>query len=391
MSRVLLAWELGSGLGHLAEMRALALPLRAMGHACVFAVRALESAGEMLETDLGPIVQAPVRLGPGRRPVALQLSYSSLLHNIGFDHPAGLAARIAAWRELMRAYRIDRVVSNHSPIAQIAARSLGLPCYCVGTGFYMPPLQQPWPSFQPWLASDPLTLEGNEAKVLLELNAALHRLQLAPYASLQEIFSGCERHLMTYAELDHYEHRQGETYAGLPALAAGAAPDWPGGTGPRLLAYLRPHPQLEAMLRALAASRARVLVRAVDIEGSQLAGFMRPGMAVVTRPLHLQRAAEQCDAYLQYAAHGSVTEMLLAGKPGVLWPDQVERRLVARRAAQLGAAVVAPLQGAFDIAAALEQVLTDPQPRKAAESFAVRYGGADRSAINLGLAQRIVA
>jgi UDP:flavonoid glycosyltransferase YjiC (YdhE family) len=391
LSRILMAWELGGGFGHVAELRALAVRLRELGHTCVFAVRALESAGEMLEPKLGPVVQAPVRLGPGLTPVPVQFSYSSLLHNIGFDHPVGLAARLEAWRQIMRIYRIERVVADHSPIAQIAARSLGLPCSSIGPGFYMPPLQRPLPSFQPWLNIDPQTLADNDAKVLLELNLALHRLRLPAYDSLLDIFAGCERFLLTYRELDHYEGRNGEAYAGVPEVAAGSAPEWPAGDGPRVFAYLRPHPQLETMLKVLAASRARVLLRVAEIDTGQLAAFVRPGLALLAHSVHMRQAAEQCDAYLQYAAHGTVAEMLLAGKPGVLWPDQVERTLVARRAQQLGAAVVAPMQGPFDLAGALERALTDPALRRSAETFAERYRQQDRASIIAAVAQRIAA
>ncbi|MBL6749904.1 MAG: hypothetical protein ISP90_05245 [Nevskia sp.] len=391
MSRVLLAWELGGGLGHVAELRALAGALRATGHSCVFAVKQLEAAGAMLEPELGPVVQAPVRLGPGLTPVAVQFSYASLLHNIGFDDPAGLAARLSAWREMMRVYRVERVVADHSPIAQIAARSLGLPCLSIGTGFYQPPLQRPLPSFQPWLTVDDTTLADNDAKVLLELNAALRLLRLAPYGDLREIFGGVERVLLTYPELDHYDGRSGEAYAGMPDLSAGAEPAWPPGDGPRIFAYLRPHQQLETMLRALASSRARVLLRSAEIDRGRLAAFLRPGMAIATRNVHMRQAAEQCDAYLQYAAHGTVAEMLLAGKPGVLWPDQVERTLVARRAQQIGAAVAAPIQGPFDVAAALEQALSDPALRNAAQAFSDRYREQDRAAILAGVARRLAA
>ncbi|HWY23266.1 MAG TPA: hypothetical protein VNX47_00005, partial [Nevskia sp.] len=150
MSRILLAWELGGGYGHLASLRIAARQLRAAGHDCLFAVRMLENAAEFLEPELGPLLQAPVRLGDGRNPVALQLSYASLLHNTGFDDPLGLSARIAAWRELMRTWKVDRLVVDHSPIALIAARSLDLPAAAIGTGFDLPPQVAPFPSFQPW-------------------------------------------------------------------------------------------------------------------------------------------------------------------------------------------------------------------------------------------------
>ena len=391
MSRILLAWELGGGYGHLATLRTAARRLRAAGHDCLFAVRMLKNAAEFLEPELGPVLQAPVRLGEGFSPVAVQLSYASLLHNTGFDHPAGLAARVAAWRELMRAWKVERLVVDHSPIALIAARSLGLPAAAIGSGFDLPPQTAPYPSFQPWAPVPQAQLARNEEQVLLELNRALERLRLAPYASLQEIYQGCGRALLTYAELDHYDAPRTEPYLGVPNYARGAAPAWPAGSAPRVLAYLRPHPQLEAMLQALAASKARVLLRIAEIGPERLRPWLRPGFEVVGHAIDLRRAAQDCDAYLHYAAHGTVAELLLAGKPGVLWPDNVERWLVARRAEQLGAAVVATHQGKFDVNAALERALSDGALRKAAEGFAARHRAHDRAAIPERLAQAVLA
>lgn len=390
MARVLLAWELGGGYGHLAKLRLVARALRSAGHECVFAVRLLENAAEFLEPGLGPVLQAPVRLGPGRNPVDVQLSYASLLHNTGFDDPLGLSARIAAWRELMRAFRVDRVLADHSPIAIIAARAEGLPVAAGGSGFMLPPLTRPFPCFQPWTRVDPEQLVRNEEQVLLELNCALEHLRLPPYPSLQHIFDSCTRLLLTYPELDHYDIPRNEPYLGVPEFSHGAAPQWPPGTAPKVLAYLRPHQNIEAMLQALSASRARVLLRIAEVEPERLRGYLRPGLAIVGSAVDLRRAAEECDAYINYAAYGNIVDMLLAGKPGVLWPDHLERSLVARRVEQMGAAVVAPPQGGFDAGAALERALTDPALRRAAEGFAARYGGWDRAGLPALMAQRLL-
>jgi len=390
VSRILLAWELGGGYGHLASLRIAARALRGAGHDYLFAVRLLENAAEFLEPELGPVLQAPVRLGGGRNQVPLQLSYASLLHNVAFDDPPGLAARIAAWREMLRTWRVDRLVVDHSPIALIAARSLEIPAAAIGCGFDLPPLQYPFPSFQPWTPVPGQQLRHNEEQVLIELNRALARLRLPPYENLQAIYGGCARALLTYPELDHYDTPRAEPYLGLPDYALGAAPLWPAGSAPRVFAYLRPHPHLEPMLQALSASKARVLLRIAEIEPEKIRPYLRPGFEVIGQSINLRQAAQDCDAYLHYSAHGTVAEMLLAGKPGVLWPDHLERRLVARRAEQLGAGVVAPQQGEFNPGAALEQALNDPKLRASAEKFALRYRSHDRAAIPQELLGRLL-
>ena len=380
MAKVLLAWELGGNYGHLVTLRALARELKRAGHECVFAVRSLGSAQGFLEPQLGPLVQAPVRLTPGHNRVRTQLSYASLLHNIGFNDPLELAGRIQAWRTLYQALGTEFLFADHSPVALIAARTLGIPAACIGNGFTVPPRQSPFPCFRPSMAVPDRVLLQNEGVVLKELNHALALLKLKPFALLQDIFRGATSGLLTYSPLDHYEVPRSEAYRGLPDYAYGAPPRWPDGKGPRIFAYLAPSPSLPVVLKALKQSKARVLVRLLG-EAPDAARAVRPGLSVTTQAVNFRQAAESCDAFVNYGAHSTVAEFLLAGKPGILVPDLHERVLTARRAAAMGAAVSFRPQRIAPLRRALDQVVDDPAPRTAARAFALAQGAKAREAI----------
>ena len=390
MARILLCWELGANLGHVAPLRMLAREFRQRGHDCVFAASDLRSAEEMIEPALGPVLQAPVRVGTPRNLVKVQISFASLLNNSGFDDIIGLAARIRAWRTLFVQQQPDLVVCDHSPTALVAARSLGLASANVGFGFIVPPLRQPFPVFQPNLQVKPDVLAHNEAAVLQNLNHALARLQLPPLERLQEIFSHASGYVLSYAELDHYEGGRDEPYLGLPDTAHGAPPVWPPGEGPRLLAYLRASKTLESVLTALSRSNARVLLRVGDVPAAKLQGFIRPGLVITDQPVHMRLAMQDCQACINYASHGFTAEMLLAGKPGLLLPDHLERSLVARRAGQLGAALSPPAEGSFNLSEALVRIVEDPALRQGAEKFAQKYRSQDRSRIPSDLADELL-
>lgn len=381
MARVLLAWELGGNYGHLVALRALACQLKRQGHECVFAVRMLGPAQEFLDPKLGALVQAPVRLAPGGRRVRTQLSYASLLHNIGFNEPTELAGRLQAWRTLYGALKTEFVFADHSPVALVAARTLGIPAARLGNGFTLPPVMTPFPAFRPRLRVPEAMLLRNEVAVLRELNHALALLKLRPLPLLQDIFRGTAAALLTYRPLDHYDVERPEAFRGLPDYSYGQRPKWPDGKGPRIFAYLRPSPGLPTVLKALRQSKARVLLRIPGGDAELARAVQRPGLTVATTPVHFRAAAETADAFVNYGAHATVAEFLLAGKPGIIIPELNERALTARRAVGLGAAVslrptaVAPLQRA------LEHVLEDPAPRRAAQAFAAQHGRQDRAEI----------
>ena len=380
MAKVLLAWELGGNYGHLVALRALARELKRQGHSCTFAVRGLGSAQGFLDPALGPLVQAPVRLTAGRNRVRTQLSYASLLHNVGFNDPVELAGRIHAWRTLYRALATEFVFADHSPVALIAARTLGIPAACIGNGFTVPPRQSPFPSFVGAAHGRDLqhVLLANEVSVLKELNHALALLKLKPFALLQDIFRGATPALFTYSPLDHYEVPRTEAFRGLPDYSYGSPPRWPEGRGPKVFAYLTPNTSLPVVLKALKQSKARVLLRIPGALPDTAADALRPGLSVATGPVHFRAAAESCDAFVNYGAHSTVAEFLLAGKPGILVPDLHERALTARRAAGMGAAVSLRATRMAPLRRALDQVIDDPAPRKAATAFAASHARQDR-------------
>jgi len=400
MAKVLLAWELGGNYGHLVALRALARELKRQGHSSTFAVRGLGSAQGFLDPQLGPLVQAPVRLTAGRNRVRTQLSYASLLHNIGFNDPVELAGRIHAWRTLYRALGTEFLFADHSPVALIAARTLGIPAACIGNGFTVPPRMSPFPSFRMGPVGAPVgaplrrdlqnILLENEASVLKELNHSLALLKLRPFALLQDIFRGAAPALFTYSPLDHYDVPRTETFRGLPDYSYGAPPRWPSGKGPRIFAYLTPNTSLPVVLRALKQSKARVLLRLPGTLPEVAAEVARPGLTVATDPVHFRAAAESCDAFVNYGAHSTVAEFLLAGKPGILVPDLHERALTARRASAMGAALSVRATGVAPLKRALDQVIDDPAPRKAAAAFAAGYARRDRGAILPGLIDEVL-
>ncbi len=386
-TRVFFAWELGSGFGHLAPIRALAKELKDRGCTLTFAARTLGDSLRLL-SPYGRLYQAPVRLKDGRNPVRTQVSFASLLHNTGLDDPEEYAGRIAAWRHLMQDSKAQLVFADHSPAAMVAARTLDLPICHTGTGFTVPPVLTPFPSFQPTMKIEDKVLLHNEAEVLKELNMSLERLKLKPFGSVQEIFKGQLPGIFSYPELDHYEVKRPEPFLGLPNIAEGAPPPWPqGGSGPRIFAYLRPMKNLKPILEGLKACKAQVVLRVTDLAPKKIAAFVRPGMTITERQIDFRKAAAECDAFFNYSPHNTVAEFLLAGKPGVLVPDLHERILTGRRATALGACLAPQSDNSADVAAALNRIVEDLAPRKAAVAFAARWHKLDRSTIIPRLAQ----
>ena len=380
---MLLAWDLGGGLGHLAPLRVLAKHLQARGWDCVWAVRNLDAAARYLAVD-GPAAiahlhQAPLAQQAPQHPVEVQLNYASTLFSCGYDEPLTLAVRLKAWCALMQQTGCSHVIANHAPSAVLAARVLGLPAATTGTGFSVPPALTPFPPYLP--DANPAVMLDNEHKVNGLINQALATLGADALPQLQALFDRSVAGLFTYPETDHYGALRDEGHLGLHDLSEGAPVQWGAARAPRVFAMLNPSSGTPALLQALAALPAQVVVKVRGIALSSLSALQRPGWVVTEQSVSLRQAAETCDLFIGHGAHGATVEALLAGKPLLLLPDQRERLMLAQRLTTAGMALSLPTADAATYSATLRRLLDDPAARAAASAFSARYAANPRQRI----------
>lgn len=377
---VLIATELGSGQGHLKPLAAVAERLNSLGRTCVIATHQPDVAEALGLHRLGAILPAPTAFA-GTHAVRLQASYASLLHDCGWHSVRALAGRLRAWRSLMQLSGACAMVVDHAPTALLAAHTLGFPAAALGTGFSLPPLQTPFPAY-PTIPAREQRLRDNEARVLAVVNGALDAIDAEHLPDLQALFAGVELGFKTYAELDHYRIARDVNYIGLPDFSSGLPVDWGAQREPRLFAYLRAGLGLEALLAALAATRAQVLVRLPDVSMADVRRYERPGLRIlVKQDVWLRQAMETCDAFVGSGSHGAVAEALLAGKPCLIQHFQMEQRLLAESVASFGAGLVLAPDQPQTFASSLQRLLDDSALQRAAQNFASRYAGQDRHLI----------
>jgi hypothetical protein len=151
MSRVLLAWELGSGLGHWANLRPIAERLSELGHE-IFAV--LRDVTVPLGSWTGPT--GMTTLPAPRFSLASSLRHPEprtcvrLLESVGYHDAETLAQLISAWRTLYEIVQPDVICCEYSPTALLAARGWPAKRIVLGTGFCLPPNVAPIPDLQFW-------------------------------------------------------------------------------------------------------------------------------------------------------------------------------------------------------------------------------------------------
>lgn len=340
MSRILLTWELGLNLGHLARLLPIATRLQAHGHSVLVAVREVPAAAAVLGPAGIPFVQAPHL--PHGLPLPERASgYADILLSQGWSDAQVLWGLTQNWHNLLRMFRPDTVVVDYSPTALLATQIAAIPTVLIGNGFELPPAADPLPPFPGFSWATAEKAAGSERIAVDNANMVRKRFGRPGLRSLSALFGGATSVYVTFPELDHYGARPNARYVG-PLLGGLRTErvDWPQGPK-RVFACLRPDTtHVIAILETLRASGAAVVCFAPGFTRDQLQKFECDQIRFSSRPVDLNHLAVDADACVSYGAEGTVATFLLAGVPQLISPWHVEAHMAARRIESMGAGLV---------------------------------------------------
>lgn len=375
MSRVLYAWELGAGYGHIAPFHPIAKHLKERGHEVIFVLKNLEYAETLLGKDQFEYLQAPIRW-PNSQAMPPAISYSGILKNIGFDTSSDFFARVSAWHTLFLHLQPDLILFDHAPTALLAANKLKTPKALFGNGFSSPPRTTPFPSLQPWLRIAEKELLKVQSETLAAANWVLQQLEAKPLNSMADLFNIDEDFLCTFQELDPYQQRN-ETEYWDPSLnqSIGIDPRWPLVGTKKIFAYLnKDYPGLDTLLQQLRSSPWSVLVHIPGITQAFIQKYSGANIHISPQPYKLSAACNQCDMAISYGSLGLLASFLLAGKPILVLPFHVEQLLTARNIAAMGAGIfVLAETKKINYRSLISQILSDKKFAQAANKFAEKY------------------
>jgi hypothetical protein len=215
--------------------------------------------------------------------------------------------------------------------------------------------------------------------VLDAINRSLVEYEQQPLRTIGELFGGRSM-LLTYPELDIYPERGPADYYGITDTGEGASvPDWPLGHGPRIFAYLyHYYAGLEGLLLALQGLGCPILVFCRGID-EKLKKRYSGAILFSESPMSVSRLLPECDAVICHGSHQMTAQALLAGKPVLLLPTQLEQFLIMRRVVRYGAGLgVAPDVSNADVTTALHTLLNTKRFAEKARNFATTYASHDR-------------
>lgn len=380
MARILFAWELGAGYGHIEQIYPIASRLRERGHELAYAMRDLTRAEKRAESDDFVLMQAP--FFPGGTPnEPAAINYADVLLRCGYRDAEGLIGLVKGWLYLFDSVAPDLVVVDHAPTALLAAHVGGRRAVAFGPGFNVPPDAGPTPNMQPWRKVGDEALAAMDERALASLNAVADRFGAKPFGRVADLFRVEATVLATFAELDHYGEREGVTYVGpLFATAGGETdPAWSESPSPRVFAYLTgTHREFAALVGELARSGYPTLLHAREMPKGFEAKLANTRVRYAPEPVDMSWVVQHADVVACHGGHGTVATSLLGGVPLMLLPQHLEQAMMAHRLSRRGLAGALRQGQVKDFAArGAKQLVTDRRFADRAKEVAAKYAGYD--------------
>lgn len=385
--RILVAWEHGSNMGHLVRLSEIAHSIRARAGTVVWAIPPQHLGHPLVAGHGEPIHVAPSLARPAIQGVAgIQqdaakrlLSFADVLLVLGFRDERVVEMAVSRWLKLFDVVQPASVLCDYAPFAALAACIAGIPVTQISNGFDAPPAD--FPLFDSTVRGP--YLERVNVHKIEQLAQTVNRVGRA--------LGGADLHLGDFVawpslvidglpETDPYGARSKANYIGPFALSAGTqAPSWPeggaaaeGGKSKRVFVYLRGK-ETALVLEALQSLGLDTCCLWPDAPEEALKRFSTKTTRITREPQNLQMALDQADAVINYGSSGVLNATLLAGKPQLMLPTDMEKLMFSRRVERRGAGL-SWNAGKGSLRWAIDWVLNYPSLTATAQHIASLHG-----------------
>jgi UDP:flavonoid glycosyltransferase YjiC (YdhE family) len=336
--RILLAWEGGAGRGHVVTLKVMA---EALGphHHYEAALCRMDHAAELSHLCGDVYPSAGLYHHPRRRKSVGwpgTASWADFMGDLVFAFPKRLKLQFDWWVEVLSTRRIDLVIADFAPISMLAARALGIPAVCVGTGYSAPP---PGMAHFPFLLPEYTTLVHDEANLLANTNQVLADFDVPPLTYFSDIYDAALSMPRTLRQLDPYDgHRRQPLLPPLNESVPCSA-----GTGDEIFVYFSTAETAYApLVEALCALNLPTRAFLPGADPALLARLAVSGVNVQAGPVPAELIAARSRIMLNAGQHGTLCMGLGLGLPQLAFPQHLEHEYHARRAHELGAVDIVP-------------------------------------------------
>jgi UDP:flavonoid glycosyltransferase YjiC (YdhE family) len=332
MKTVVFAAELGSGLGHVAPLAAIAERLvdRAGQQTIrpIFCVRDPVRGRAALGARVFPMLPSPFA-SRVEQISSHSASYAEILASVGFARRSELELSVAAWDDLFRVLDPALLVCDHSPTACLAARGR-IPVLVTGNGYTVPPADMAlFPALKAAMAPPAI-----QRSIMNVINTILAERGAPALQRLPELVAGDRRAVFTLPQLDPYGPLRHDR------LLGPYQPD---------LRPVEPPKERHAFIYAGAsAAHLEMIVQILGSAGVPMSAYLggvesatsmflkSRGGQVHDKPPALGEVLAGASMVVSHGGSGLAQAALRVGRPQVIAPIHAESQITAGRVEELG-------------------------------------------------------
>lgn len=371
---ILIGWELGGGLGHITRISAIAKGLLDKGYRVSLCLQDLSHAYEHVGNLPAHIYQSPVwlpRLRNTRQPVC----FSDILLHRGYGSATGLFSLAQAWQTLFDSTQPDLLMFDYAPTALLAARGWDIPKVLISSGFGERDPGLPDMCLRPWQEKAEAQTRTSERRVVDVVNRVLVKRGASRIQNVSDLYRADHLFLFLVPEIDLETARSNATHLRSPKEPGNMKPAmWAQGEGRKVFAYLKQSSKLCLnMIRSISATDCSALVVCSGLTKDEAEKYQRPGLVIYTDHRDISKAFEEANVVICHAGKNTISEALLAGKPLLLLPEQLEQFHNSRCVEKSGAGIVVGNNVEQpDLTDALNRLLYDPKFTEAAMAISLK-------------------
>lgn len=329
--RVLVGYEYGLGMGHIARMLPIARTLSDRGHQVLFFLYNARECARIISRERLPVIAAmdmTVRVPEMRHPPRFS-TYSDFMALAGSYYQDHLFTATLFWKTLFDLYRPDLIVCDNSPNCCLAAFGR-IPVVLLGDGFTLPPAQDAvFPSFQ----NAPAVIEPD--LLLQNMRAVQKRHGFRQPETITEPFRTEARLFCTLPEMDHYTLMRRDVVIGPPpndVLAPVPAP-----AEPSYFAYLKMEcPTISDVLDSLSATNLPGELYVSGLPSEWEARLIRWRAIVHRDPPPIDEVLARASVVVHHGGNGLACAALSAGRPQLILPLYQETELTGETLSRIG-------------------------------------------------------
>lgn len=334
MLGALLAWEGGSGRGHVVPLRTVAEAVRDR-FTFDAALCRLDFKDEL--SGLCNPVQGPWLPFSGEyrkaRGGPITSTWGEFMGDIGFRRPEILRESIGWWQRVMRECEISLLIADNAPCALLAARGLGIPSVAIGGGYSVPPANME--TFPILLPRHSMRIY-DEAEIVDTINSVVPEFGVPKLQRLPEVYACSDQLVFTLEMLDPYTEWRSQPL--LPPIIGGTPET--AADGDEIFIYFssteKSDPRLMEAIGGLGVP-VRAFIPGIDDQAA--ADLTRRGVHVERSAVPIDLVAKRSRLMVNAAQHGTLCLGIASGLPHVSVPQHREQQFNAEAAERTGVLV----------------------------------------------------